>query len=230
MFQIVVPLPTDSNNVHGYCTSPRQYKNNLSRASCTTHANPFVRLSPVMALHRTMTHLCVEMLSSSSFCRTSSSPMHPGTSVLFKNTSRLAPDNLCKQRVSLHLISAFGTHFFPQQFSELCLALADPQSVRCVNHPNQCISLLKIVAPVRSDGLLSTHIPYIELVPSLVSFHSYRPAAFSPLKVNGFDDKAQCWANRVDIFIHDAFHNSRLASIVKSTTLLAQAPCQPSSS
>lgn len=80
-----------------------QYRNSRSRASCTTQARPLVRFSPVIALHLMIIHLCVDMLSRSSFCRTSSSPIHPGTSVLFKKTRRLAPDNLCHPHVSSDL-------------------------------------------------------------------------------------------------------------------------------
>lgn len=71
---------------------PAQYRNRRSLASCTTHSSPFSRFCPVIALHLTMIHLCVVILSSSSLCLTSFSPIQPGISVLLRNTNRLAPE------------------------------------------------------------------------------------------------------------------------------------------
>ena len=51
-----------------------QYKKSLSRASLTTNSRPASRFSPVIALQRTMSHLCVLMASSLSHCFSSASP------------------------------------------------------------------------------------------------------------------------------------------------------------
>ena len=72
---------------------PCQYKNSRSRASCTTQSKPFSRFSPVIALQGMTIHRCVRMCSRSSNCVASCSIIPPATSVLFRNTSRLDPDN-----------------------------------------------------------------------------------------------------------------------------------------
>ena len=89
-----------------------QYKKSLSRASWTTHSNPCSMFAPVIALHRTMVHLCVLIASKSSSYRSlalsnqhssatdtiriSSSVMQLPMSVLFEKTNKLAPINRCR--------------------------------------------------------------------------------------------------------------------------------------
>jgi len=114
--------------------SQLQYKKNRSRASCTTQAKPFVRFSPVMALHLTIIHLCVVMLSSSSFCRTSSSPIHPGTSVLFKKTRRLAPDNLCTSQLNCLFSVLLPTSSSSSSLSSVMHSLILRRSVASTTH------------------------------------------------------------------------------------------------
>ncbi len=69
---------------------------------------------------------------------------------------------------------------------------------------------------------MSADVPYIELIPSLVSLVSAGACECSPLKVDGLDDEAQGRAYRRHILVHDALHNGCFASVVESTALSAQ--------
>lgn len=124
-----------------------QYKNSRLLASCTTHCSPSCRLMPVIALHAIIVHLCVLIASSRSpcralfvlsctayalchwpdnlspmptdelTCRTSSSVIAPDTSLLFLNTSKLAPVSRCSFCLSHVLpLSRYGkpTYLFQQ--------------------------------------------------------------------------------------------------------------------
>lgn len=96
----------------------------------------------------------------------SSSPvMHPVTSVLLANTSRLAPESrLPIQSAQLargcgHRASGLS-HLFLEKAVQLLPAVVDTQPVGGVDHPDQRIRLLKVVAPVRPQRLLAADVPY----------------------------------------------------------------------
>lgn len=58
---------------------------------------------------------------------------------------------------------AGASHLLPQQQLELCLAVVQPRAVGGIHHPDEPVRLLKVVAPVRAEGRLATHIPNVEL-------------------------------------------------------------------
>ena len=107
-----------------------QKRKRRALASSTTQARPSLRFSPVMALHRKICQRCVRISSSCNACKLllapdaavavwcvqtfemSSPVMHPLTSVLFANTSRLAPESrfspFCQLRPSVRKREAIG--------------------------------------------------------------------------------------------------------------------------
>lgn len=87
---------------------------------------------------------------------------------------------------------------------ELLLALIEPMKIGRVDHPDQCIGLIIVILPVISNGLLTAHIPEVQLVAS---------------EFKGFDVEPQSWADRIDIFITYPLEYGCLSSVVKSTVV-----------
>lgn len=108
-------------------------------------------------------------------------------------------------------------HLFQKQGLEFSHTLPYTQAVRGIYHPDQGICLLEIVSPVRSDCLLATNVPNIELISVVVSPKCVLAERQSPLEVNCFDDESQSRADSIDILIHDSLDNSRLSSVVETT-------------
>eukprot|EP00288_Rhodomonas_lens_P016375 CAMPEP_0177706748 /NCGR_PEP_ID=MMETSP0484_2-20121128/9387_1 /TAXON_ID=354590 /ORGANISM="Rhodomonas lens, Strain RHODO" /LENGTH=156 /DNA_ID=CAMNT_0019218223 /DNA_START=129 /DNA_END=599 /DNA_ORIENTATION=- len=50
-----------------------------------------------------------------------------------------------------------------QQSGQLHTSLVDPSPISAINHVHQSISLIKVVPPVRADGLLTSNIPHVQL-------------------------------------------------------------------
>jgi hypothetical protein len=84
--------------------------------------------------------------------------MAPGTSLLFLNTSRLAPDSRY-QNVSMFDDEFPLTHLLQQQPCQFLPTIAYALTVCCIDHPYERICLLEIVLPVRAQCLLSADIP-----------------------------------------------------------------------
>jgi hypothetical protein len=55
--------------------------------------------------------------------------------------------------------NAARSYLFLQKAMKLLPTVIDSQSIRGIHHPNQGISLLKVIPPVGSEGLLATNIP-----------------------------------------------------------------------
>lgn len=157
-----------------------QKRKRRALASSTTQARPSLRFSPVIALHRKICHRCVRISSSCNACKLllapdaavavcgvqtseiSSPVMHPLTSVLFANTSRLAPESrfspFCQLQPSVEE-RKHQAHLFLEKTMQLLSAVLDTQAVCGINNPYQGVCFLKIVAPVGSQCLLPSHVP-----------------------------------------------------------------------
>jgi hypothetical protein len=88
--------------------------------------------------------------------------MAPGTSLLFLNTSKLAPESRCPSQPRFNSISPRRpgpANLFQQQPRQLLPAVVDPLAVCCVDNPHERVRLFKVVFPVRSQRLLSADVP-----------------------------------------------------------------------
>ena len=145
-------------------------------ASWTTQSMPSFSPSPVIALQVMIFHLCVCMLSNSRPCnlvrilsvfggavvtlRISSTLIAPGTSLLFLNTSRLAP--ISRWHLSVDLAKTRWPdelNLLQKQLHQLISAVIETSCVGGIDHPYQRVGLLKIVLPVSSQRLLASNIP-----------------------------------------------------------------------
>ena len=53
-----------------------------------------------------------------------------------------------------------------QQLVELALTVVEATRVRAVHDPDEALGLLVVVAPVRTQARLATHVPHVEFVPA----------------------------------------------------------------
>jgi hypothetical protein len=77
--------------------------------------------------------------------------MHPLTSVLFANTSRLAPESrfsVRQLRVSHNAADDEHAHLLLEQTMQLLSAVVDAQPVCGVDNPDEGVCFLKIITPV----------------------------------------------------------------------------------
>lgn len=84
--------------------------------------------------------------------------MAPGTSLLFLNTSRLAPDSRCLCQLVL-MSHNMATHLLKQQSCQLMPTIAYSLTVGGIDHPDERICLLEVVLPVRAQRLLAADVP-----------------------------------------------------------------------
>jgi hypothetical protein len=88
--------------------------------------------------------------------------MHPLTSVLFANTSRLAPESRFSVRQLWVGYMAAGNghaHLLLEQTMQLFSAVVDAQPVCGVDNPDQGVCFLKVIAPVWPQRFLAADIP-----------------------------------------------------------------------
>ena len=52
------------------------------------------------------------------------------------------------------------THLLFEKIIQLVFAMIQPPQIRTIHHPDQAISLLEIVSPIRPYASLPSHIPY----------------------------------------------------------------------
>lgn len=57
------------------------------------------------------------------------------------------------------LRAATEAHLLHEQAFQLNFAVVQTLSISRVNHPDQCVGLLKVVLPVCAERLLATHVP-----------------------------------------------------------------------
>lgn len=94
--------------------------------------------------------------------RIASSPRHPATSLLFLNTSRLAPISRCVALRVSRVVAAAGeraAHLLQEKLEQLVSAIVQTCRVRRVDYPDERVRLLKVVLPVRAECLLASYIP-----------------------------------------------------------------------
>ena len=84
--------------------------------------------------------------------------MAPETSLLFLNTSRLAPDSRWPGQLVL-MSHDMATHLLEQQPCKLVPAIAYSLAVGGIDHPDERVGLLEIVLPVRTQRLLAADVP-----------------------------------------------------------------------
>lgn len=93
--------------------------------------------------------------------------MQPSTSVLFKNIKRLAPMRRWEiwhlSRVR-ELNAQSRSYLFQKQPGQFLSTVTDSKSIRRIDHPNQSVSLLKVIFPVGSKGFLPSYVPWWWLV------------------------------------------------------------------
>ena len=58
-----------------------------------------------------------------------------------------------------------NTNLFFEKIIQLVFAIIQPPQIWTIHHPDQPISLLEIVSPIRPYGSLPSHIPYVQSVP-----------------------------------------------------------------
>jgi hypothetical protein len=113
-------------------------------------------------------------------------------------------------------------------------AVVNSQPVGGIDHPYQCVRLLKVVPPVRPQRFLPANVPcgssaaitfenwryvqilslYLHLELSFVTLINNCPC-YSPLVVNGFNDKPQRRADCIDILAHNLLDNCRFPGIIE---------------
>jgi hypothetical protein len=106
-----------------------------------------------------------------------------------------------------------------------------PLAVRCIDYPDERVSLLEIVLPVCAQRLLPAHVPcavsicasrsiQVRYICSVCSFFCqpvFRAfAVLIPIVFYCLDDEAECRADAVHVFIHNLLHDGRLSCIVQS--------------
>ena len=88
--------------------------------------------------------------------------MHPVTSVLFANTSRLAPESrFCGLSAGSTAKGLQHAHLLLQEAMQLLSAVVNAQPVCGIHHPDQSVCLLEVVTPVRAQRLLAADVPYL---------------------------------------------------------------------
>lgn len=93
--------------------------------------------------------------------RMSSSLMHPGTSLLFLNTSRDAPVSRCEMSVDgTRNVRAKIGHLLQQKPFQFLPAVIDSFPVHRIHHPDQRVCLLEVILPVCAQRLLATDVPW----------------------------------------------------------------------
>ncbi|KAJ8613699.1 hypothetical protein MRB53_036841 [Persea americana] len=96
--------------------------------------------------------------------------MDPPMSLLFLKISRLAPTKRCAS-IQVCATKSRPAYLLKQQTSKFGPADIDALSVRGIHYPDQSVGLFEVVLPVRSQGLLTAHIPSDSLVVEQILAH-----------------------------------------------------------
>lgn len=85
---------------------------------------------------------------------------------------------------------------------KLSLAVSQSPLVRTVHHPDNGVRLLKVVAPVRPDRLLPSHVPDVEL---------------EALVFQGLDVESECRGDGRDVLVAELLQDGGLPGVVESS-------------
>ena len=170
----------------------------------------------------------------------SSSAIQSPTSVLLRNTSRLAPMSRCPRQPSPGLEKR-ENDFFQKESCEFIPTVPNSQPVCGIHHPDQGVRFLEIVSPIRAKRLLASYIPFDTVALVLGSKEGNRAAhrysvcnysyyqhpifigeTFLPLIINRSDNESQGWADSADILLHDLLDDGGFPCIVQAAGSLSE--------